>query len=109
MSPAAPGAPSSTSKGSSSMSCSIRLIGESSEWRELVASSKARTLKSGLIQIVAEILERLAREGVLDRDDAWEYLANAREAWRSPTKKPKRSQRLAAALADDDADGDDER
>ena len=53
------------------------------EWRELVASAKARTLKSGLIQIVAEILERLAREGVLERDDAWEYLANAREAWKS--------------------------
>jgi len=28
------------------------------EWRELVASAKARTLKSGLIQIVAEILDR---------------------------------------------------
>ncbi|CAN5872666.1 hypothetical protein BH23GEM5_BH23GEM5_18000 [soil metagenome] len=53
----------------------------------LVASAKARTLKSGLIQIVAKILERLSREGVLDRDDAWEYLANAREAWRSPDEE----------------------
>ena len=51
---------------------------------ELVASAKARTLKSGLIQIVAEILRPLGREGVLDRDDAWEYLANARESWKSP-------------------------
>ncbi len=58
----------------------------SREWRELVASAKARTLKSGLIQIVAEILERLTRKGVLDRDDAWEYLSNAREAWRSPNE-----------------------
>jgi hypothetical protein len=53
------------------------------EWRKLVRSIKARTLKSGLIQIVAEIITRLAREGVLKRDDAFEYLANAREAWAS--------------------------
>ncbi|MBL3576060.1 hypothetical protein JMK10_06210 [Rhodovulum sulfidophilum] len=57
---------------------------------------KARTLKSGLIQIVAEILERLSREGVLDRDDAWEYLANAREAWRSPAEETAVAERLAA-------------
>ena len=79
------------------------------EWRKLVASAKARTLKSGLIQIVAEILERLTREGVLDRDDAWEYLANAREAWRSPDEEAKAAERLAAAVEydaeDDDEDG----
>ncbi|WP_422026119.1 DEAD/DEAH box helicase [Pyruvatibacter mobilis] len=84
-----------------------------SEWRELVASAKARTLKSGLIQIVAEILERLSREGVLERDDAWEYLANAREAWRSPKEEAAVAERLAAGAdynADDDGDesGDDE-
>jgi len=82
------------------------------EWRRLVASAKARTLKSGLIQIVTEILERLAREGVLDRADAWEYLANAREAWRSPDEEVQVAERLAAAVeydADaDDADEDDE-
>lgn len=76
------------------------------EWSELVASAQARTLKSGLIQIVAEILERLSREGVLDRDDAWEYLANAREAWRSPDEEAKVAERLAAAV-ECDADGDD--
>ena len=78
------------------------------EWRELVASSKARTLKSGLIQIVAEILVRLSRKGVLDRDDAWEYLANAREAWRSPEEEAAVAERLAAGAeydADDDVDG----
>ncbi|HHN0024744.1 TPA: DEAD/DEAH box helicase [Pseudomonas aeruginosa] len=82
------------------------------EWRRLVASAKARTLKSGLIQIVTEILERLSREGVLDRADAWEYLANAREAWRSPDEEVEVAERLAAAVkydADaDDADEDDE-
>jgi hypothetical protein len=84
-----------------------------SEWRGLVASAKARTLKSGLIQIVAEILERLSREGVLDRDDAWEYLANAREAWRSLDEEAEVAERLAAAVeydadADDDDDDDDD-
>ena len=78
------------------------------EWRELVASAKARTLKSGLIQIVAEILERLAREGVLERDDAWEYLANARAAWRSPAEEAAVAERLAAGAEYDADDGDDE-
>lgn len=68
------------------------------EWRKLVVSAKARTLKSGLIQIVAEILERLSREGVLDRDDAWEYLANAREGWRSADEEAEVAERLAAPL-----------
>jgi hypothetical protein len=57
------------------------------EWQTLVGSIKARTLKSGLIQIVAEIVNRLAREGVLARADAVEYLANAREAWTSATEE----------------------
>ena len=81
------------------------------EWRKLVASAKARTLKSGLIQIVAEILERLSREGVLNRDDAWEYLANAREAWRSPDEEASVAERLAAARQNDGDiahDGEDE-
>ncbi|MFB9159679.1 DEAD/DEAH box helicase [Chromobacterium violaceum] len=77
------------------------------DWRDLVASAKARTLKSGLIQIVAEILVRLSREGVLDRDDAWEYLANAREAWWSPDEEAAVAERLAAG-AEYDADGDDD-
>ena len=80
------------------------------EWQKLVASAKARTLKSGLIQIVAEILERLSREGVLDRDDAWEYLANARAAWRSPDEEASVAERLAAARQNDGdiAQDDDE-
>lgn len=84
------------------------------EWRTLVASAKARTLKSGLIQIVAEILERLSREGVLDRDDAWEYLANAREAWRSPKEEAAVAERLAAPVdykgdyGDNDEEGGEE-
>jgi hypothetical protein len=57
------------------------------EWRQLVNSIKARTLKSGLIQIVAEVIDRLARERVFDRYDAVEYLANAREAWTSTAEE----------------------
>ncbi|MGO3694043.1 DEAD/DEAH box helicase [Marinobacter sp.] len=79
------------------------------EWRGLVASAKARSLKSGLIQIVAEILERLSRNGVLDRDDAWEYLANAREAWRSPEEETAVAERLAASVDYDSDSNDDER
>lgn len=50
-------------------------------WRELVNASRARTLESGLIQIASEILNRLARSGTLNRADAFEYLANNRDAW----------------------------
>jgi predicted heme/steroid binding protein len=69
----------------------------SGEWRGLVASSRARILKSGLIQIVAEILGRLSRGGVLDRDDVWEYLANARGAWKSPEEEAALGARVAEA------------
>jgi len=54
-----------------------------SQWRGLVQSAKARTLQSGLYQIIAEIIARLAREGVLKRADAIEYLSNSRDAWKS--------------------------
>lgn len=57
------------------------------QWRGLVQSGKARTLQSGLYQIIAEIIERLSREGVLDRADAIEYLSNSREAWRSKAEQ----------------------
>lgn len=50
-------------------------------WRQLVASARSRSLSSGLIQVVAEIITRLAKQGVLGRDDALEYLANSRDPW----------------------------
>lgn len=50
-------------------------------WRNLVNSSRARTLESGLIQVASEILHRLARSGTLNREDAFEYLANNRDGW----------------------------
>ena len=88
-----------------------RVDWRSGEWRALISSSKARTLKSGLIQIVAEILVRLSREGVLARADAWEYLANAREAWKLPSEEAALVARLAEATGDvsvdDDGDAED--
>lgn len=50
-------------------------------WRDLVQSSRARSLESGLVQVIDQVLQRLARTGVLQRADAVEYLANQREAW----------------------------
>jgi hypothetical protein len=57
------------------------------QWRRLVDSAKERSLQSGLYQIIAEIIERLAREGVLERPNAIEYLSNSREAWRSKAEQ----------------------
>jgi hypothetical protein len=54
-------------------------------------------LKSGFIQIVAKILERLSWDGVRDRDHAWEYLANARDARKSPDEEAALAARLAEA------------
>ena len=84
-----------------------RLDWRTKEWCKLVAASKARTLKSGLIQVVAEIIRRLTREGVLQRDDAVEYLANAREAWQSKAEEAAATALLAAA-AGEEAPEDDE-
>ncbi|MCQ4634019.1 DEAD/DEAH box helicase [Shinella sp. CPCC 100929] len=50
-------------------------------WRELVGSSKARSLTSGIISVISEVITRLARTNVFLRADAIEYLANAQEAW----------------------------
>lgn len=75
------------------------------DWRSLVNSIRMRSLKSGLIQIVAEIITRLAREGVLARDDAFEYLANAREAWVSAAEETAAIETVATV---DFAEGDDE-
>jgi hypothetical protein len=78
-----------------------RLDWRTTKWRRLVAASKARMLKSGLIQVIAEIISRLAREGVLQRDDAVEYLANAREAWQSKEEEAAAAALLGAAASEE--------
>lgn len=51
------------------------------EWRSLIHSARARSLQSGLYQVILEILIRLSDAEVLTRDDAFEYLANSRDSW----------------------------
>lgn len=52
------------------------------QWSELVASARARKLESGLVQVITAILYKLGGAGVLDRADAFEYLAGNIGAWR---------------------------
>jgi replicative superfamily II helicase len=56
-------------------------------WRELVTSSRARSLSSGIIAVVDEVMRRLASTGVFSRADAMEYLSNAQEAWFPPASQ----------------------
>ncbi|WP_291475375.1 DEAD/DEAH box helicase [Acidovorax sp.] len=72
------------------------------EWRKLVKSAKARTLQSGLYQIIVEIIGRLAQEGVLERADAIEYLSSSREAWKSQVEENLRLGIAEPAGADDE-------
>ena len=51
------------------------------KWRELVNSARSRSLSSGIIAVVDEVIRRLAVTGVFGRNDAVEYLSNAQEAW----------------------------
>lgn len=50
-------------------------------WRAIVNSAKERSLSSGIIAVVDEVIRRLADTGVFARADAMEYLANSQEAW----------------------------
>lgn len=51
------------------------------KWCELVNSARSRSLSSGIIAVVDEVIRRLAATGVFARNDAMEYLSNAQEAW----------------------------
>ncbi len=51
------------------------------EWRSLIQSARARSLQSGLYQVILEILQRLLAVGILEREDAFEYLVNSRDSW----------------------------
>lgn len=50
-------------------------------WRELVTSAKARSLSSGIIVVVNEVIRRLSTSGVFARGDAMEYLSSTQGAW----------------------------
>ncbi|WP_298280512.1 DEAD/DEAH box helicase [uncultured Bradyrhizobium sp.] len=84
-----------------------KIAWRTSEWHALVASAKARTLKSGLIQVVAEIINRLARDGILKRADAAEYLANSREAWKSEQEELAVQSAASVAVGHSNVDDED--
>lgn len=50
------------------------------QWRELVTEAHARSIRSGLITVIDEVIRRLAANGIAG-NEGYEYLANAREAW----------------------------
>jgi len=78
-------------------------------WRALVSSTKSRSLRSGLIQIVAEIIDRLAQEGVLNQDDAYEYLANSREAWKSEEEEVTEEEEVDEDEGEEGEEGEEEK
>jgi DEAD/DEAH box helicase len=75
------------------------------EWLKLVASARSRNLQSGLIQIINAILVKLSQQGVLDREDAFEYLANSREPWNvdDPAREDDESEPLSQLVEKLDA------
>ena len=64
------------------------------QWRQLVASARARRLESGLVQVISAVMHKLSATSVFQRADAYEYLANNLVAWRSAEQ--------AVAAGDDD-------
>lgn len=70
------------------------------QWRQLVASARARKLESGLVQIISAVIEKLAATGVFARADAYEYLASNLMGWRTPEQP-------VAAAGDDDEEAED--
>ena len=50
------------------------------EWRELTNEVHARSITSGLITVIDQVIQRLSENGI-EGADGYEYLANAREAW----------------------------
>ncbi len=53
------------------------------QWRQLVASARARKLESGLVQVISAIIQKLSATGVFTRADAYEYLASNLAGWRN--------------------------
>ena len=74
-------------------------------WLRLVDSEKRRSLQSGLVQIVNAILVKLSNQGVLEREDAFEYLANSREPWNAdePTSEDDETELLSQLVEKLDA------
>ena len=54
-------------------------------WHALIHSNSVRSLWSGLMQLLNIAMKRLSFAGRLGGQNAFEYLANARDAWRLPS------------------------
>ena len=50
-------------------------------WRQLVNMASERSLMSGFLIVIGEIVKRLAARGIDQNEAAYEFLANARETW----------------------------
>lgn len=66
-------------------------------WRDLVNSARTRSLLSGIISVVGEVIQRLVPTGVFNRQDAMEYLSNAQEAW-FPQDRPEGAERIESLI-----------
>ncbi len=51
------------------------------QWLRLVNEVRERSLESGFIAVIHKVIQRLAANGI-DGAEGYEYLVNAREAWR---------------------------
>ena len=51
------------------------------EWAGLVNVVKERNLRSGVLTVIDQVINRLAQRGVAQNEMGYEYLANSREAW----------------------------
>ncbi len=52
-----------------------------SEWRQLVQSAKVRSLRSGLSQVIDQVVKRLSKRGIDRNEASYEFLVNSREDW----------------------------
>jgi hypothetical protein len=51
------------------------------EWRNLIQGVKARSLKSGLLLVIDQVVKRLMKRGIENNEVGYEFLANSREDW----------------------------
>ena len=51
------------------------------QWQKLVNGAKERSLMSGFLIVIHEVMKYLSRRGMLQNDEAYELLVNARTEW----------------------------
>lgn len=50
-------------------------------WKQLVQQVTARSLKSGLVQLITQVILRMNKRGLHRSQDGYEFLANSRDDW----------------------------